>query len=334
MSDPELLLRNPVKPSFLTSFRRQGRKVQKSIYTLHDALGLNNEQTLSIAKHGAASVLEAPLQLLSHPQLRTETQKIAQREAWRVCALEMDTFFMKDAKGALLDAFQVGFESSEERLKNVSLKIVERALTDLALKGALDDILDCNIEKWGQSSFFMDVFARSAFTSPRFEWPVSKFIRRKVGKHAVKIEEAWRYPTSHLLISIHHCHRLKLPQTLKNIDIPRKIARWTWTWKKTNLAGTSTVTETKKSRLNRRVLWSVFLPSPPPSDNDYLHTRVSQEWKLQKPKPVVGELTLLQISEKNYATALDFRTYHLANRSLEYDEKVSSYIAKTAWKVE
>lgn len=87
----------------------------------------------------------------------------------------MDKALLKAAEDALMDAFQIGFESTKNGQKN---DFVEIALTDIVCKGSLDDTLDRNMEKWDQYSSFMDVvFARGAITSTNFVGLVAKFIR-------------------------------------------------------------------------------------------------------------------------------------------------------------
>lgn len=74
----------------------------------------------------------------------------------------MGTYLMEAAEETLLDAFQISFNSVEIKLKNTSFCYVKTFLTDFALTGILDYIIDRNVKKWAQSSFLMDVFTRRA----------------------------------------------------------------------------------------------------------------------------------------------------------------------------
>lgn len=56
--------------------------------------------------------------------------------------------FLKAVEEVLLDPFQMGFESTNEGLKNICIFFVESVLTDLALKRELEDLLNNNIKKW------------------------------------------------------------------------------------------------------------------------------------------------------------------------------------------
>lgn len=69
----------------------------------------------------------------------------------------MNQFLLKDANEALLDAFQVCFDSVNDRLMNVSFHFVKSLQNDLALEGALNEISYRNIDKWTQTSSFIDV---------------------------------------------------------------------------------------------------------------------------------------------------------------------------------
>lgn len=78
------------------------------------------------------------------------------------------------------DAFLVRFDSANDGLKNSLYHFVESILTEMAQKGALDEVFDRSIECWTQSSSFMDTFARRALMSSRIVLPVAKFIRKNM----------------------------------------------------------------------------------------------------------------------------------------------------------
>lgn len=74
------------------------------------------------------------------------------------------------------DAFNIGFESTNNGSKAASFHCVENVLIEMAQTGALDEMFDRRIERWTQSSTFMDALARRAIASHRFVRPVSRFI--------------------------------------------------------------------------------------------------------------------------------------------------------------
>lgn len=156
---------------------------------MNDALRSDDEGPTSIPKYGTTSAPESLSKVLNHPQLHAQIREIAQNEARRIYALEIDKSFLKSAKGALLGAFQNAFESASDGIKEASLHFVESELADSALHGVPEVILDRNIEKWAQSQFFINVFARRALISMHFLRPVAKCSSEKVEKESEKVEE-------------------------------------------------------------------------------------------------------------------------------------------------
>lgn len=104
----------------------------------------------------------------------------------------MDQSSLKCAGDALSDAFQTGFESVHDGLKKTSLPFVESKLTDLALKGALESILNPNLEKCAHSSNFMDLFNRRVLKSTYFLPPAANFIRKNVEEQSGKLKSTKR----------------------------------------------------------------------------------------------------------------------------------------------
>lgn len=104
--------------------------------------------------------------------------------------LKIHKFLLKAAELALSDAFQICFESANDRLENAPLRLVEKVFTDGALTEVLNDIPDLNIKKWAQSFSFMDALTRRALKSTHFVCPVAKFIHEKVEEQSGRIEEA------------------------------------------------------------------------------------------------------------------------------------------------
>lgn len=68
----------------------------------------------------------------------------------------------KVAEEALSDIIWMGFESLKDDLKKSSYVFLEHASTDTAHKCVLNDSLDQSIERWTQTSEFMDVYTRRA----------------------------------------------------------------------------------------------------------------------------------------------------------------------------
>lgn len=78
---------------------------------------------------------------------------------------EKDKPSVKAVKDALLNASRIGFDLGNDEPNNAFFCFRKSILINLALKGALDDIIDRNIEKWAQYSSFMVLFARREIIS-------------------------------------------------------------------------------------------------------------------------------------------------------------------------
>lgn len=125
VSDPEQVLRIPFNHSFFSRFLYPEKFVQEHIDTLDVAFGSKKNELPFISKLGTASTPKKPLQFLNYPRLRTEKRQIAQEEVRRVHALFVDKFILKSATNALLNVFQLGFESSDAKLKKTSSRFAE-----------------------------------------------------------------------------------------------------------------------------------------------------------------------------------------------------------------
>lgn len=93
---------------------------------------------------------------MNHPQLCAEIREILQEEARRLYALILDKYRVKAAEDTLLDVFRTDFEIANIGLKNACCSFVENLLTKLAVKEAIDGVLDRNVEKLIQSFSLMD----------------------------------------------------------------------------------------------------------------------------------------------------------------------------------
>lgn len=83
----------------------------------------------------------------------------------------------KAVENALSDLFITCTASVESELKNVLYVFIEAALTDIAEKRALDEIFDHSIERWTQSTLFMDALISHSLSSLRFLPQVAQFIK-------------------------------------------------------------------------------------------------------------------------------------------------------------
>lgn len=92
----------------------------------------------------------------------------------------MDNAFLKATDEALSDEIHISLKSANDGLKNTSFRFVACVLNALALKRALNAILDNDIGIWAYSSFFMDMFAPRLLTSEQFVRPDAKFFERKL----------------------------------------------------------------------------------------------------------------------------------------------------------
>lgn len=150
LSDTERSVRrNRLNLSILIKFNRTGQNLQEPIDTLDYALGSEGEGPPSVLEQSTTPALDFLSQFLHHPRLRAQIKKIAQEEARRIYALEMNKSLLKAAEDAFSDTFRIGFKSANDglKIKNASIHFVKSMLADLALKEALNDILDRNIEK-------------------------------------------------------------------------------------------------------------------------------------------------------------------------------------------
>lgn len=111
----------------------------------------------------------------------------------------MDKYMLKAAPDALSNAFQIDFESANDALKKSYSHFAESMFTALALKPALDDKLDRNIEKWAQTTAFVDLFARKRPASAQFVRQVTKFADRKLKIKPARMKKLKRWPRSNSL---------------------------------------------------------------------------------------------------------------------------------------
>lgn len=84
-------------------------------------------------------------------------RKIAREKTERLYLDRMQASIAEAAEDALSEFFETGFESLKGDLKNNSYISIEHGLAKMDHIEALDAPLDQSIERWTQSSVFVDV---------------------------------------------------------------------------------------------------------------------------------------------------------------------------------
>lgn len=107
------------------------------------ALNSNGEIAPSVPQHSTTPAPESLSQFLDHAQRHVYiSQRDLAGKTEPIYALKRVRFLLEAAEGALLDAFEIGFQSANDGLENTPFSFVESVLAALALKGALSDTLD------------------------------------------------------------------------------------------------------------------------------------------------------------------------------------------------
>lgn len=91
---------------------------------------------------------------------------------------------------ALFDLFVAGTTGVNKGLKTALFKFIETKSTNLAEKGALNIVVRCNIQRWKQSTSFMDTITHLALASSQFTPPppIAQFIKT----HMNETTDEWR----------------------------------------------------------------------------------------------------------------------------------------------
>lgn len=100
---------------------------------------------------------------------------LAREEAERLYASPIQASIMQAIEEALHDIFQTGIKLLKGGLKNSPNVFVKHMLTVMAYNGSQEDLFNCSIKSWTQSSSFMYAFAKRVFTSFRGFRPIAKF---------------------------------------------------------------------------------------------------------------------------------------------------------------
>lgn len=93
---------------------------------------------------------------------------MAEEEAKRIFAEQAGASMQKAAKEALSNIFFVGFEEANTRFTSALYYLIKTVLAKMASNSFLDDTFDRNLERWTQTSSFMDAFTQCGLKFPRF----------------------------------------------------------------------------------------------------------------------------------------------------------------------
>lgn len=114
--------------------------------------------------------------LYNSAKLRVFMRQMTHKEAKSIHTSRSKSSNVESCRGALSDAFYIGFESANDCKKTAFPHFVERRLMKIAPSGALNKVFDLNVERRTQSSTFADAFARRVLTSTQFVRPEPKII--------------------------------------------------------------------------------------------------------------------------------------------------------------
>lgn len=125
---------------------------------------------------------------------------------------------------ALLNAFLASRDTMNDWLRSLSYHFVVHILKELATKGGLDEIFDCNIGCRVQSSTFMDAFDRRALTSSQFLAHSQSALTGMWKKPRRQSNRIYNYIVHHFPLQAHRHHHLSL-QLKINISNTRAKSR-------------------------------------------------------------------------------------------------------------
>lgn len=152
-SNHERNLHDSTNFPFLTVHARPGlisRAKQKDIQTLAHALESQDKGPQSLPVQNR-DLMPAPPKsipnLRDHAKPRVMMQHITREDAGRIYTSRVWETMPEAAKKAVLEAFQIGFGSTNDVLKYVLFYFVARFLTKLAQNGAREELFDCNVER-------------------------------------------------------------------------------------------------------------------------------------------------------------------------------------------
>lgn len=195
-SEPERIIRRAT-PSFRTVFEYPSPTPFEDPNHAHDAIDTIKtlDQALESEYEGPLSPSErqppqpAPCSvpdLLGSQDFRAVICLMAQEKAERIYANRMSESLYMAAEEALSDAFQTGLDSANEGLKTSSYHFMEAVFIELMQKVSLDELFNRNIDRWTQSTTFMDAFVARALALPRLVRPVASFIRKNMRAESEK----------------------------------------------------------------------------------------------------------------------------------------------------
>lgn len=178
VTDHEHIHQSTTKRSSRTVFKNFGIETweRELVEILTHALEVNDEG------FSPNPVLEGAVThpSLTSPELCATIRGMEREETERSYVNRMLASVLQVTEEAFPEIFQMGFESLRSCLKAICYIFTERALTEMSLKKALDDLFDQIIKNWTQPSVFMDVPICQALILSRFVHPKSKYTRGKL----------------------------------------------------------------------------------------------------------------------------------------------------------
>lgn len=84
------------------------------------------------------------------------------------------------AEEALMDLLSTGYAAASNSLKDTAYKFIENIISEMTLKGTFDDLFLRNLERWSQTSTFMNGFTQRVLNSRSFTSPLATFIKERM----------------------------------------------------------------------------------------------------------------------------------------------------------
>lgn len=126
----------------------------------------------------------------SNPHFNEQLRRMIAQKIRRKCAKCSHETTQQAVEIVLPDLFITGTAEIEEKMINGFYRYIEIILTTMVEKGTMKEVLDCCIECWTQSAFFMDAFTRRGLNSLCFTRLMETFVR----SHMDKTTKEWIVP--------------------------------------------------------------------------------------------------------------------------------------------
>lgn len=121
------------------------------------------------------------------PHICDHIQQIVKKEVAPEHAKLSQQAIQQIVENNLSDRFLAGYIKAKEELRKTSHRFFETVFTDIGENGTLHEIFDCSIERWTQTTVFMDAFAALALSSCCITRPEASF----VCIHASETADQW-----------------------------------------------------------------------------------------------------------------------------------------------